>query len=114
MRRRNWKIIYVKFMKAFDEIETLWNERKTLSFPSELVGEELAGICVTSLDTFTSGCIDTFVNNKGFLDNKRVLILKQCKTDLMIVIQYLKNNPTAYFKELLSLTNKVLQTVEGR
>ncbi len=95
-------------MNNLEEIEKLWLEFYKLPFPSGLAGEDVNGICVTSLDTFTAGCIDTFVSKKGRLDKKRKAILIECQNQLEIVVDNLADEPKVYYEKLLTLTNKIL------
>jgi hypothetical protein len=63
-------------MNAVDEIRLMWDEWKQIPFPSEYGGKDVAGICVTSVDTFAAGCIDTFVSRNGRLDKRRITVFK--------------------------------------
>jgi hypothetical protein len=98
-------------MDAVDEIRLQWNEWKRIPFPSEYGGKDVAGICVTSLDTFAAGCIDTFVSRNGRLDNQRISVLEKCKNDLEVVVNSLDGNAHTYFNDLLLLSKRVLQLV---
>ena len=50
-----------------EDIEKSWNEFRDKPFPVAYAGVEVEGICLTSLDTFAAGRIDTFVD-RGHLD----------------------------------------------
>ena len=101
-------------MQNFGEIEMLWNEWKTLPFPSEVVGKEVLGICITSLDTFTAGCIDYFIENNGSINDQRRSILKSCHKDIENIIQNLDSESKAYFEKLFILSDKVLDFIEKK
>jgi hypothetical protein len=96
-------------MNSFNEIKNLWLEFYKLPFPSMLGGTDVARICVTSLDTFAAGCIDTFVNNKGLLDDERINILDKCRSELEIIVENLDAEAKTYFEKLLEITNKILK-----
>src|SRR3954469_12961723 len=98
-------------MDAVNEVRTMWNEWKVIPFPSEYGGKDVAGICVTSLDTFAAGCIDTFVSRNGRLDKRRISVLDKCKNDLEVVVNSLDGDARAYFNDLLFLSKRVLQLV---
>jgi hypothetical protein len=83
----------------------------TIPFPSEYGGKDVAGICVTSVDTFAAGCIDTFVSRQGRLDEKRIKVLESCKTDLEVIVNSLDGEARIYFDKLLLLCRRVLQLV---
>lgn len=87
----------------------MWNEWKARPFPSEYSDTVVAGICVTSLDTFAAGCIDAFISNNGRLDEHRTSVLEQCKVDLEAVVSCLDGTAKNYFNDLLILAKRVLQ-----
>jgi hypothetical protein len=101
-------------MNAVSEIETMWNEWKAISFPSDYAGEDVEGICLVSLDTYTAGCIDTFVSRKGSLDAERISILRKCKKDLETVTNKLEGDAKFYFERLLQMTQRILKTVKPK
>jgi hypothetical protein len=101
-------------MNAVSEVKAMWNDWNTIPFPSGYAGEEVAGICVVSLDTYTAGCIQTFVSCKGSLDAERISILKKCEKDLEIVTNKLEGDAKLYFERLLQMTKKVLTTVKSK
>jgi hypothetical protein len=98
-------------MDAVDEIQSMWDEWKTQRFPSEYSGKDVAGICVTSLDSFAAGCINTFIFRRGRLDEQRISVLEKCKADLEVVVNSVDGNAHTYFNNLLLLSNRVLQLV---
>jgi hypothetical protein len=98
-------------MNAVDEIRLMWDEWKQIPFPSEYGGKDVAGICVTSVDTFAAGCIDTFVSRNGRLDKRRITVLAKCKDDLEVVVNSLDRDALTYFTNLLLLSERVLQFV---
>ncbi len=95
-------------MDSFREVENLWHEFYELPFPSGLAEEKIKGIDLYSLDTFTAGCIDTFIVEKT-LDKNRIKILENCQKELEIVVKYVNEEAKNYFNKLLYLTNQVLQ-----
>jgi hypothetical protein len=97
--------------KSFSRIEALWLEHVQVPFPEGLAGEEVAGICVTSLDTFTAGCIDTFVSSRGKLDLWRTAVLGLCYRNLAVVVSGLKGERRTYFARLEELAQLVLESV---
>ena len=99
-------------MNAVSKIEIMWNEWKAVPFPSDYVGEDVEDICLVSLDTYTAGCIDTFVSRKGSLDAERISILKKCEEDLKIVAAKLEGDAKFYFEQLLQMTQKILKTAK--
>ena len=112
--RVNSVVVPLSVMNAVSEIETMWNEWKSIPFPSDYAGEEVEGICLVSLDTYTAGCIQTFVSRKGSLDAERISILKKCEKDLEIITNKLEGDAKIYFEQLLQMTQKVLATVKPK
>ncbi|MBC7796159.1 MAG: hypothetical protein H7Z37_04710 [Pyrinomonadaceae bacterium] len=96
-------------MKVINEIETMWNEWKAVPFPSDCAGEKVESICLVSLDTYTAGCIETFVSRKGILDAERISILIKCEKELKTVTDKLEGESRFYFERLLQMTQKILQ-----
>lgn len=98
-------------MKTIKEIEIEWNLWKELPFPSEYASEEIAGICLVSLDTFTAGCIDTFISNRGYLDSRNISVLENNEKELKLVVDKLNKNAGNYFKKLLHLITDTLDFI---
>ncbi len=95
------------------DVRESWNEFLAKPFPQDCVGEEVGGICLTTLDTFAAGCIDTFID-RGRLDGRRTSVLKDCAKDLNVVVEHLDGDAKKYFDHLLSLTNQVLGAVNSK
>ena len=98
-------------MEDLKEIRAMWDDWKVIPFPEGYGGEEVAGICVTSLDTFTAGCIDTFISSKGRLDNHRISMLVQSRKELAIVVKNLDGTAQTYFRDLLLISERVLRVL---
>ena len=101
-------------MNAVSEVKAMWEKWKTIPFPSDYSGKDVENICVVSLDSYTAGCIDTFVSRKGNLDAERISILKKCEKDLEIVTTKLEGGAKLYFEQLLQMTQKILATVKPK
>jgi hypothetical protein len=93
------------------EIEESWSTFLEKPFPEDCVGLEIEGVELVSLDTFSAGCIDTFVGNKGKLDATRISVLKNCVQDLDKVVKSLDGNAKSYFEHLRLLSVQVLKSV---
>jgi len=100
-------------MNDVNELRVMWNEWNSIPFPAEYAGKDVEGICVTSLDSYTVGCIDTFVTRKGSLDASRITVLEDCRKELEIVLNGLEGDARRYFEGLLQITEKVL-SLAGR
>src|SRR6185369_10172996 len=95
-------------MRTFEEICNMWDEWKKTPFPKGYAGKEVAGICITTLDTFAAGCIDTFISRKGRLDKRRLSVVEECKKDLEIVVKNIDGKAQTYFRKLLQICERVL------
>jgi hypothetical protein len=93
-------------------VNRLWTEFMQLPFPDACAGEEVEGMCLVSLDSYTAGCISTFVD-RGQLDPSRLDILRHCATELQRVLPKLKDKPLQYFTLLNDLVTATLQEVGG-
>ena len=96
-------------MEDLKEIRAMWDKWKAIPFPEDHASEDVAGICVTSLDTFTAGCIDTFISRRGRLDSHRISVLVECRKELELVVKNLDGAAQAYFKDLLLISESVLR-----
>lgn len=93
------------------DIEESWNEFLEKPFPEDCVGLEVEGVELISLDTFSAGCIDTFIANRGSLDAQRILTLKDCLPELDKVVKHLKGDAKNYFEHLRLMSEEVLRNV---
>jgi hypothetical protein len=100
--------VMLLLMNDVDEIKVMWDEWRAVPFPAEYAGKDVEGICVTSLDSYAAGCIDTFVTREGNLDAGRVSVLEGCRKDLMVVLSGLDGDARRYFECLLQIAEKVL------
>src|SRR5688572_11351997 len=89
----------------------LWREHVAASLPRACVGQEIDGIDLVSLDSFTAGCVSTFLERGGKLDGRRLAVLGRCYRDLRYVIPGLEPKARRYFERLETLAGEVLKTV---
>jgi hypothetical protein len=94
------------------DIEKSWNEFLVKPFPGGQAGIEIEGIELASLDTFAAGCIDTFIHNRGHLDQQQTSILKDCAKEIDVVVTHLDGEAKIYFERLRSLAKQVLHSVK--
>jgi hypothetical protein len=86
-------------MKNIEQIRKMWNDYQNMTFPENYAGKDINDICITTLDTFAAGCINSYVEN-GNLDINRIKILKSCLDDLDLIIPKLNDYPKEYFLAL--------------
>jgi len=82
----------------------LWSEHSVARFPKGYGGTDVNGICVSSLDTYATGCISTYVGkNSGHLDVERFLILQKCQKELALILPDVDKKAYEYFNRLHQL-----------
>lgn len=98
-----------------EEIPRLWLEFSNQPFPRGYVGkDELDDLSIdlAEVSSFAAGCIDTFIHNKGNLDEWRVSVLKECVRDLTVLKNLFGEDNLEYKSysiQLLVLSEKVLE-----
>ena len=97
--------------KALGAVQALWRQHYGAPFPKGLAGKEVSGIDVTSLDSFATGCIDTFLHNGGKLDLGRTALLGLCYRDLSVALTKLAGERRDYFARLETMARLVLEAV---
>lgn len=93
-------------------VTRLWEEHLSSAFPLGLEGEEVVeGLPpLNFIDASTAGCIQSFVSNRGSLDQERLRILKECASNLDEVIGYLDTEAVIYFHRLWRMAELILGT----
>ena len=94
------------------EIKELWEEFQSKPFPKDIAGLEIDGVDLVSIDTFAAGCISTFIENKGTLDNHRHTVLRECMSDLEKVKDKISEEGKESFLLLHKLGTMILQKLE--
>ena len=64
-----------------DDLKKKWDAFKARPFPDELAGEDIQDVCITSLDTYVAGCIDSYITGKT-LGYEKTIILQKCLQDI--------------------------------
>lgn len=88
-------------------LEEDWQTFRSTRFPNAYGGIDVAGICVTMLDSDAAGCVSSYLLS-GSLDDERIRVLQGCERMLLRVIPELPAQPASYFESLLSLVTRVL------
>ena len=95
-----------------DEIKKLWCQHQSTPFPEGIAGDEIEGEDLVSLDSFTAGCISTFVGCSGSLDSERIKCLVECCAGLAKVLPRLTGEAKAYFTRLHKMSEFALQVLK--
>jgi len=96
------------------QIQELWQTHSSIPFPKGIASEVINGIDLVLLDTFTSGCILTYISNNGQLDSERIRILKNCLSELDVVIQKLDGVALDRYKRARTLAALILQEISNQ
>ena len=97
----------------FEEIRSQWDRWSKIPFPAGASDMEANGHDLVSIDTFSAGCIDTFVANRGKLDRERIDVLRSCVADLKSRVGELTGDVRTYFADLLNISLMVLTATDS-
>lgn len=90
-------------------VRRLWREHARAEFPEGLTGEELAGVDLVMLDADIAGCVTTWLDSSGRLDDGRAALLRACLRDVSRVVPLLDMaDELSYFSRLRELARMVL------
>ena len=90
-----------------DAVLSLWKTHKEERWPH--VGNQQEGPLMT-LDTVISGCVVYFLDTPEGLDPQRIIILKDCVTDLDDLTDELDEDCRLYFQRLRELGTLLIAT----
>ncbi len=90
------------------ELRRLFTEHCARPFPPRCRGLE-DPVDFVSLDTFTAGCVGTFLENEGTLDPGRTATLTKCNLELAGVARSLQGEEREYFQKLADLAGGSLE-----
>jgi hypothetical protein len=92
-----------------DSVQRLWDEHCAAPFPARLGGQEIAGVEMVMLDADIAGCVQTWLANKGQLDEHRKEILRSCLDEADRVLPLLQDEgERAYYERLRRLAQLAL------
>jgi hypothetical protein len=97
---------------SIEVLRELWKQHLDEKFPRGLGGEEIDGIDLALLDTYTAGCVDGFL--AGRLDADRLAILEKCSRELQAVCPKLSGLGRTYFERLRDVASLSLSEVKKR
>jgi hypothetical protein len=92
-----------------EEIEKLWQFHLASSFPEDVVGKDIEGKDLVSLDTSVAGCIMSFIDDYGSLKKGKRAVLLKCRESLQRVVPHLKGEANSYFSRLLKMSELALE-----
>ena len=94
-------------------ISELWIAHSESRFPSGYGGREVNGVCVTSVDSYVSGCVSTYVSKESNkIDLERFQILRHSKAQLEIVLPHMEGSAYEYFSRLHEMCDSIIEEAE--
>jgi hypothetical protein len=96
--------------EKFAFLRDLWEQRRTKPFPKECLGKSINGNDFVLLDSYTAGCISTFLST-GTLDLWRACTLGICYHDMAEFIPVLNHEAAKYFGYLEIMAGLTLSLV---
>ena len=95
------------------EVTRLWADHVKAPFPSELRGSEQEGVDLVMLDADIAGCVSTFLDNRGVIDEDRKHILQRLLPEAESVASILESKEERlYVERLAMLTRLILDEVD--
>lgn len=64
-------------------VSQLWESHRNAAFPQRLRYDDVAGVDMVMLDANIAGCVSTWLNRDGSIDDWRQGILAACERDLV-------------------------------
>jgi hypothetical protein len=90
------------------DVAALWEAHRRAAFPPRLRGADVAGVDVVTLDATVAGCVSTWLENGGSLDDRARTALSGCRDDLAQVLPELAGEEAAYLARLRDLAALIL------
>ncbi len=93
-------------------LSELWAEHCKEKFPRGYGGKDVSGVCVTSIDSYVSGCVSSYLKHK----EKRVKVeqyqrLQKCGMDLEKILLCTTGDANKYFSRLYRMCNLVISSI---
>jgi hypothetical protein len=92
------------------DIAEIWIIHEQSQFPVGLGGKDINGVCVTSVDTYASGCISSYIKHDDkLIDIEKYQILQKCKKEIEIILPALESESYIYFSRLYEMCKIIIQ-----
>jgi hypothetical protein len=86
----------------------VWKAHRDAAFPGRLRSADIAGVDIVMLDADVAGCVSSWLDNGGAIDDRRWDILASCERDLERVVPQLSGYEADYCQRLLDMTAVIL------
>jgi hypothetical protein len=94
-------------MHATAQIAELWHEHLSAVFPEEAYRRHGHDIDLVELDATVAGCVSSFLENDGLLDDTSTAALKSCLAVLNGLLSELAPQTRSYFAHLARMAELV-------
>lgn len=94
-------------------VAELWKAHREAAFPGRLRGTDVAGVEMVMLDSDVVGCVSTWLDNGGAVEDRWWDVLATCERQLERVVPELSGYEASYYRRLLDMTALVLDTASG-
>jgi hypothetical protein len=91
-------------------VARLWKAHGDAAFAGRLRFVDVAGVEMVMLDADVTGCVNTWLNNNGTIDDWRWNVLAARERQLKRVVPELSGDEAAYYRRLLDMTVLVLDS----
>lgn len=90
-------------------ISELWIAHSESRFPSKYGGRDVNGVCVTSVDSYVSGCVSSYVSKESSeIDLERFQVLSSSKAKLELALPYIEESAYEYFSRLHEMCSLII------
>ncbi|RCU50571.1 hypothetical protein DU002_09130 [Corallincola holothuriorum] len=90
-------------------ITELWLDHSQSRFPKGYGGNDVNGVSVTSVDTYATGCIGSYIGHeRKSIDLERYQVLQKCKSELEEVLPYVDGEAFIYFGRLHEMCSAII------
>jgi hypothetical protein len=98
------------------EIGQMWEEQFHRQLPHELPFRQPHGFDLTSIDSFSAGCITVFLESptRFVRDEQRLEVLRKCADRINEFWDGLAEDEKEYFGHLRQIATKILEWCAGR
>ena len=91
----------------------LYEKHRQTAFPRRLVVDDVNGVEMVSLDSTVSGCVHTWLKDRGHIHDRGWDTLAECEQVLNRAIPALDGDEASYYRRLLDMTVLILTSPEA-
>jgi hypothetical protein len=93
-------------------LSELWAEHCKETFPQGYGGKDVGGVCVTSIDSYVSGCVSSYLKHKEkSIDVELYQRLQKCGMEIEKVLLCTTGEANKYFSRLYEMYKLVVSSI---